>query len=295
MRLVKQIRDDKPLRESFLELAVRVFDLSFKDWYENGFWKDSYLPYSMVEEGKVVSNASVNVMDMEWKGSRKRCVQIGTVMTDPAYRNLGLSRRLLQEIIKDWKDSCDCLYLFANDTVLDFYPKFGFAREKEYQHILKAEACESDFVRLEMDRKEHRNLVKRCYEKGNPFSDFQMRENEGLLMFYCAGVLKDCVYYSPSLDCVCIAEKEGERIYLDDLFGAPGVSLGTAASRIVGTLQARESTVRLGFTPTEEAGAGCRFESVMEKEESDVTLFLLEGKENLLAGQKMMFPELSHA
>ena len=83
MRLVKQIRDDKLLRESFLELAVRVFDLSFKEWYESGFWKDTYLPYSMVEEGKVVSNASVNVMDLEWKGSRKRCIQIGTVMTDP--------------------------------------------------------------------------------------------------------------------------------------------------------------------------------------------------------------------
>lgn len=88
--IVKNVRNSETLRKSFNELAIETFDLDFEDWYQNGFWRDKYIPYSMVIDGKVAANVSVNRTDMLWNGRRKHLIQLGTVMTKKAYRNRGL-------------------------------------------------------------------------------------------------------------------------------------------------------------------------------------------------------------
>ncbi|VDR29172.1 Uncharacterised protein [Raoultella terrigena] len=35
-KLVKQVMDNDALRNSFIDLAIKTFDLSFKDWYKKG-------------------------------------------------------------------------------------------------------------------------------------------------------------------------------------------------------------------------------------------------------------------
>lgn len=87
MKLIKQIKDDPQLRDSFNGLAMKTFGLSFSEWWRRGYWTDSYIPYVFVDGGKVVANASVNLMDLMWHGQPKRYIQIGTVMTDAAYRH----------------------------------------------------------------------------------------------------------------------------------------------------------------------------------------------------------------
>ena len=64
MEIRHAYRDNKELRDSFNELADKVFGLNFEGWYQNGFWKDAYDTYSVIEDGKVVSNISVNRCDM---------------------------------------------------------------------------------------------------------------------------------------------------------------------------------------------------------------------------------------
>jgi predicted GNAT family N-acyltransferase len=54
--------------------------------------------------------------------------QIGTVMTDPEYRGKGLAAELMNRVIGQYENESEAFYLFANDTVLDFYPRFGFRR-----------------------------------------------------------------------------------------------------------------------------------------------------------------------
>lgn len=48
-------------------------------------------------------------------------------MTHPDYRGQGLAKKLLEHVIAKYEDQYDFLYLFANDTVLDFYPKFDLS------------------------------------------------------------------------------------------------------------------------------------------------------------------------
>ena len=54
MKIVKDYRDNKELRDSFNELAKKVFNLSFEEWYQNGFWKENYNPVSIVIEETVM-------------------------------------------------------------------------------------------------------------------------------------------------------------------------------------------------------------------------------------------------
>lgn len=43
-QLIKQIRGDSTLRGSFMDLAVKVFDLSFKSWYEKDIGRINTFP-----------------------------------------------------------------------------------------------------------------------------------------------------------------------------------------------------------------------------------------------------------
>jgi len=74
-QLVKQIRDNDELRRSFDDLAKSVFEMSFEDWYKAGFWTNKYIPYCLVDDGKVVANASINIMDFSQNGHSKRYLQ----------------------------------------------------------------------------------------------------------------------------------------------------------------------------------------------------------------------------
>ena len=69
-------------------------------------------------------------MDFKVFGEEKQYIQLGTVMTHPDYRKKGLSRVLTNKAIADYREKCDLIYLFANSSVLNFYPKFGFGRIK---------------------------------------------------------------------------------------------------------------------------------------------------------------------
>ena len=62
-KINKYYRDNDILRKSFNELAKDTFCLDFEDWYQNGYWKDNYIPYSVTDNDRVVANASVNIMD----------------------------------------------------------------------------------------------------------------------------------------------------------------------------------------------------------------------------------------
>ncbi len=285
-RLVKQVRGNEVLRKSFMELAMKTFSLNFRRWCEDGYWTERYIPYVLADGDRVIANVSVNRMDMLWRGQAKQYIQIGTVMTDEAYRGKGLSKFLIETVLHDWKDRCDAIYLFANRTVLDFYPKFGFVKAVEHQQSFSLAPQPGDFQKLDMQNERHRQLLLDCYHLANPYSQFQMVSNDGLLMFYCTGFMKDCVFYSQQHNAVVVAQQEGDALYCHDVFGTPRISLQNLLAQAAGEQTRR---VILGFSATEDLG---RLEAVCEEDDK---LFVYGAKENLFCQEKIMFPFLSHA
>lgn len=63
-------------------------------------------------------------------------------MMHPDYRNQGLSGKLMNHIIEVYEQEYNFIYLFANESVLDFYPKFGFEKVQESSFSLKFSGLE---------------------------------------------------------------------------------------------------------------------------------------------------------
>ena len=92
------IRDNAVLRDSFNALTRQVFDFDFADWHARGWWsaaRTGYTPHALVRDGEVISNVSATPLSFVIAGEPMRALQLGTVMTAPDFRGLGLQRRLM--------------------------------------------------------------------------------------------------------------------------------------------------------------------------------------------------------
>ena len=285
--IVKNYRDNAKLRKSFNNLAKKTFGLDFEDWYENGFWREHYVPYSMVQGEEIVANVSVNLMDMEWKGEKCHLIQLGTVMTDEAYRNQGLIRRLMQEIEADYAEQVDGMYLFANDEVLEFYPRFGYRKAKEYQYSKNVQQTEKiSAVQVPMNTKEQWAVLEEAIRNSKNHSCFEMRKNGGLYLFYVSKFMQENVYYIEALDAYAIAEMDEGELLLHAYFSSQEVTW----EKIVEAFGDEVEKVTFGFTPLETADCQRR-----ERKEEDTTLFVKGTVFEEFEKEMLMFPTLSHA
>jgi predicted N-acetyltransferase YhbS len=278
---------NKKYRTSFNALTEKTFGFNFEHWYEEGHWKDQYIPYSLLDGDKVISNVSVNLMNFNILGKTKLLIQLGTVMTDEKYRKQGLNKVLLNKVIADWQSKCEYIYLFANDSVLDFYPKFGFHKIQQYQcikNIIKTDKTKIA-AKLNMEEESAKNLVYHLANKSLPYGPISMIGNGELIMFYCNLFMKENVYYLPEYKAVVIAAYNTKVLEIFGILCEQELDLDTIIEHLA-TYETR--SVKLYFTPQEAESY-----SVQPIEEED-TLFIL-GEDSSLQNMKyFMFPVLSH-
>lgn len=286
----KGYQQDVKKRNAFNHLAVKTFNLSFEEWYQSGYWRDKYIPYTLFDGEQVVANVSVNIMNFSIFGHQQKMIQLGTVMTDKAYRNQGLSRRLMQKIFEDWKKDDQIIYLFANATVWEFYPKLGFKSAKQYQYSRSIQSTmETNFIKLNMDEIENREKLYDYAKNTLPIGKISMQENADLVMFYCITVHKDNVYYLPELDAIAIAETKDRQLYLLDVFSKKEQNLDNIIQALC---DEPIDTLKLGFVPID---CSSYEKMLINEKEHDEMLFIEMGKTDLLDDNHLMFPLLSHA
>lgn len=285
--VIKNYRNNSTLRQSFNELAEKTFAINFEDWYRNGFWGDNYNPYSIVRDGKVVANVSVNRTDMLFDGKVRHFLQLGTVMTDEAYRNQGLIRRIMEQIDADYIDKVEGIYLFGNDSVLDFYPKFGFRRSKEYQYSREVHNHgECRFEQLIMDTPARWKLLQDAMARSISHGRFDMTGNPELILFYVSKYMQENVYYHAPTDTYVIAEVEGDRLFLHNIFSS---SL-QEPEKIISLFGKEIRHATLGFVPPHAAGY-----QVTEFHKEDCTFFIKGSTLEIMEQERLRIPSLSHA
>lgn len=278
----------KQYREAFNNLAESIFPISFEEWFQAGYWNEKYIPYTLFDGDKAVANISVNIMDFSVFGEQKNFIQIGTVMTDANYRNKGLSRFLMEKVLDEWNHKCDLIYLYANPSVLEMYPKFGFKRVKEYscfKHV-KNKFEHTSVEKLNMDQQLNRDKLYNLAKHSEVFGRLSMKENADLVMFYCTSFLKESVYYIQSLDVIAVATYDDHQLQIWDVFGEKTVELDQI---IYSLMHTKTNEVLLGFTPHD-----CSSYNLREIKGND-TLFVQQNKTVLFDDNKLMFPLLSHA
>lgn len=288
---IKDYKDQEKLRQSFSELAKKTFGVNFEKWYSKGLWGERYIPYSLADGDKVIANVSVNLMDFEMDGVMKRYIQLGTVMTDKAYRGQGCLRYLMERVLEEYKEKAEGIYLFANDSVLEFYPKFGFVKTEEYQYS-KAISEESSIkgsnkvktiVTVDMGKKENLDKLLEIVSKVKSQYRLQMKNNPGLTGFYA---MDEMIYQVEGTETYVFAEVKKNKLIIQDVISDEEVDL----DEVIAAFGSEIKEVELGFAPYDEKGY-----KVEELHEEDTTLFIIGEDLKQVADKKLRFPALSHA
>jgi len=246
--LISDYKDTAIYRQSFNQLARDTFGIDFERWYRDGHWNDRYICYSYVDGDRVVANVSVNKMDLILEGQKTKALQIGTVMTHPAYQRRGLSKKLMQVILDTYTSEYTLIYLFAHPGAVDFYPRFEFKTLPETQFTLKVnigKATPGKVRKLEPSQSADRRIIERLIAERRPVSSiFGVEHAEHILSFYAYNVLQDAWYYFVEGD--MILKQENTILHLYDMIGKNNVDFDLLARNIA---QDETRNILFYFTP----------------------------------------------
>ncbi len=217
------------------------FDFQF--WYDLNLWDENYESYSIIDNGEIVSNICVFKTQILFNQKQYSGLSVGAVATKKEYRGRGLSRVLMEHIIKKYDNVP--MYLSANDGVIDFYPKFGFERIYEKLPICEC-VINNDAMpnKLSYDDPKVWNYV---YKRVNFSQKLDCLNTASVNIFHIyLGYLKDCIYELPEINTIVIAEQKGEILKLIGVFSMKDICFSDLVRYLPFT---NVKKVEFGFMP----------------------------------------------
>lgn len=242
-------RDDQ-WHEAFIDYVPKVFPrASFRRWYGLGGWNEDYVAFSIADGADIVANASLQRMNIVLRGEWITGWQLGAVGVVPQWRGRGLQRQTMQRLLGS-VDEKDIVFLFANDTVLDFYPLFGFKRviESVFAAEFNVRPASEPLRALSIDRAEDLALLARVAATAAPTTrEFGARDYGGVLLWYWANFYDGCFYYCEAEDAIIVAEHDGATLRICDVLARTPFDLRSYLPRVAKDAAQR---VEFGFTPS---------------------------------------------
>jgi len=283
----------KPYFLSFNELYDTCLDGNYEPWYSMGYWDNTYKPFFIVQDNKVVANVSVSPMLIVLNGQSHNVLQISAVMTHPAFRGQGLSRYLMNHVMDHYQGQFEFIYLFANAEVLDFYPKFGFVRLDESRFSLKDLSglgpVNSDWRKLSIENSEDKSLMERFAKAYRPVSKaLSFEPNPCLATYHFILQFEDSLYYSEQRDCLVIVEFEEEELNIYDVFSDRNYRLEELIPSLV-----KPQTQEISFFFVPDTDFGGKLEVEKYPFDDDALYIYPEHKKDLFM-ENFVFPITSH-
>lgn len=236
MRMVTIGASDHELHEGFHDYVARVFPaVSFRRWAECGGWQESYRVVALLDASRIVASASLTRMHVVLHGRTIRGWQLGAVGTDPSYRGRGLQRRVLQQVLACAGEQ-DLTFLFANDEVLDFYPRFGFhrARESVFTAEHRAQPAGTPLRLLAADSVADRALLARVAAEAEPSAAcFGARGYGSVVLWYLCNHHGQHFRYVPEHDAIIVAERTGSTLSVYGVLARTGFDLKQQLPRLI--------------------------------------------------------------
>ena len=240
---------DHQWHEAFIDYVPKVFPrASFRRWYGLGGWNKDYVAFSIADGADIVASASLQRMNIVLRGEWITGWQLGAVGVLPQWRGRGLQRQIMQRLLGSI-DGKDIVFLFANDTVLDFYPLFGFKRviESVFAAEYNVEPASEPLRALSIDRAEDLALLARVAATAAPTTrEFGARDYGGVLLWYWANFYDGCFYYCEAEDAVIVAELDGATLRICDVLARIPFDLRSYLPHVARDAAQR---VEFGFTP----------------------------------------------
>jgi predicted GNAT family N-acyltransferase len=206
--------NDKKYQYMLNNLLKNIF-LDFQFWYDLNLWDDKYESYAIVERDEIVSNICVFKTQLVFNQKQYLALSIGAVATKKEYRGKGYSKVLMDHIISKYEGIP--MYLSANDSVVDFYPKFGFIRTYE-----KLPICDCEINNRIVPQKlqyDNAKVWEYIYNRKNFSQQLDCLNTFSVNIFHIHwGYLRECIYELPEIDTMIIAEQKGSTLKLIGVF-----------------------------------------------------------------------------
>jgi predicted N-acetyltransferase YhbS len=250
LRFLRIGPEDHRAHEAYFRYVPRVFpSIDFRAWRDRGGWTDDYQAHALVEVDEIVANVSVARMDLVVGGRPARGMQLGAVGVVPERRGEGLQRGLLEYVLGAIAEEADLVFLFANDEVLDFYPRFGFERVEERVFGAEASILPSPdrLPRLRLDRPDDLDLFRAACASALPVTErFGAARYGWIALWYATYFVGQHLFHAPEHDAVVVARQKGELLEVLDVIAPRRFDLAPVLARIVDSPVRR---IEFGFTP----------------------------------------------
>jgi len=237
IKIIENYRNNENLRNEYYNIISKIFPgISFQDWYSKGFWTDKYIPFSIIESGKIISTASAALMNVLIDDKKYKAIQLGAVGTLSEYRNQGLSSHLLNYIINKYKSKIDFFFLYANETVLDFYPKFGFRSVKEYKFVNESVLPEPNYSARKLNIKVDSDylLIKDLISNRQILTKRFGAEDYGFItMWHVLNLYPDNLYYLDKENIVIIKKENKNTLHILDVIFCTAFDFQSALPKII--------------------------------------------------------------
>lgn len=278
------------MRQAFNAMTFDFWKFTFESYYQSGYWDDSCILFSLFEGEHIVAHTTLSLFTSYMPDKHLILGQLGTVMTLPSHTKQGLSRFLMETIFESYGDKLDGYFLFANDTVLEFYPKFGFCAVPEHQasKAFCKQPTTHTIQRLDLTDTADLQCFQYYLKNGKTACRFDTR-SYALAHFYCyanpAFGFAESIYLIPELETLLIAQQEEGDLLIYQAYYLQDNQLDQAFNALA---DAQTNRVILGYTPTD---SGYTFTPYREE---DLTLFVSPALLAYFEDQPTMIPLLSH-
>lgn len=242
---------DPDLRNAYFEYTEAVFPgTDFRTWYDQGFWVDDYTPHCILDNGTIAANVSAARMRLIVDDREIRAVQLGAVGTLPAYRGRGLARLLMQHVLVEYAASSDLIFLFANDDVLDFYPRFGFERCTETRFISTTNLPEPSYAarRLDLRREDDLELARDVVNRRLVLTRRFGAGGYGWVTFWhFLNLYPKNLHYIQEVDAIFVVSEENGQAHIHEVIHTQAIDLPSMLPRVL--LGPRIQAVSYHFPP----------------------------------------------
>ena len=136
----------------------------------------------------------------------------------------------------DKYDKYDITFLFANDTVLDFYPKFGFKRYNEVLYKSSSQMLKSNYSAKKLDffEKSDLSIIHRNIKRRQVLTKlFGATDYDFITYWHLLNIFPDNLFYLEDDKVILICTEEEHQLHLWDVIYTTPFDLSLAVSKVI--------------------------------------------------------------
>lgn len=214
MKITVNNDNDRDYEALFDDLIQEVFGFSFEPWLEHKLWDERYESYSIISDNKMLSNLCIFKTDMIVQGQEVKANQFGAVCTRKSEQGKGLSRLLMEHVLNIYKDTP--AFLFSNESVIDFYPRFGFKQIQTYRPIIETTIYNDPGTAKKLTATDPivKNII---YNRTGNSKTFDCLNTASIQMFHMLMGYPGDIYSLPTLETIIIAQQNDTELFIADI------------------------------------------------------------------------------